>query len=155
MANKANISLIFYPTFLLPPSQGKLNTEDYLKGTGVNFTSIRPVYIYGPLNYNPVEEWFFHRIKARRPIPVPGSGMQVRGRHITRTRALLLIVEHLLSISVSLTTRDSALLQVTQLGHVKDLATAFVKTLGNRKAYNQIYNVAGASGWSTLAFSWS
>ena len=33
--------------------------------------------------------------------------------------------------------------QVTQLGHVKDLATAFVKTLGNRKAYNQIYNVAG------------
>ena len=66
------------------------------------------MYIYGPLNYNPVEEWFFHRIKAGRPIPVPGSGMQV-----------------------------------TQLGHVKDLATAFVKTLGNGKAYNQIYNVAG------------
>ncbi len=34
--------------------------------------------------------------------------------------------------------------QVTQLGHVKDLATAFVKCLGNKKAYNQIYNVAGA-----------
>ena len=32
----------------------------------------------GPLNYNPVEEHFFHRIKAGRPIPVPGSGMQVR-----------------------------------------------------------------------------
>ena len=31
------------------------------------WTSIRPVYIYGPLNYNPVEEWFFHRIKAGRP----------------------------------------------------------------------------------------
>jgi hypothetical protein len=44
----------------------------------VNFTSIRPVYIYGPLNYNPVEEYFFHRIKAGRPIVVPGSGMQVR-----------------------------------------------------------------------------
>lgn len=44
---------------------------------GVNFTSIRPVYIYGPLNYNPVEEYFFHRIKAGRPIVVPGSGMQV------------------------------------------------------------------------------
>jgi hypothetical protein len=35
------------------------------------------VYIYGPLNYNPVEEFFFHRIKAGRPICVPGSGMQV------------------------------------------------------------------------------
>ena len=33
--------------------------------------------------------------------------------------------------------------QVTQLGHVKDLATAFVKTLGNKKAHNQIYNLAG------------
>ena len=31
----------------------------------------------GPLNYNPVEEWFFHRIKAGRPIPVPNSGQQV------------------------------------------------------------------------------
>ena len=48
-----------------------------LRRSGVPFTSVRPVYIYGPLNYNPVEEWFFHRIKARRPIPVPGSGMQV------------------------------------------------------------------------------
>lgn len=33
--------------------------------------------------------------------------------------------------------------QVTQLGHVKDLATAFVKALGNRRAYNQIYNISG------------
>jgi len=31
----------------------------------------------GPLNYNPVEEWFFHRIKEGRPIPVPNSGQQV------------------------------------------------------------------------------
>ena len=33
----------------------------------------------GPLNYNPVEEWFFHRIKDGRPIPVPNSGQQVIG----------------------------------------------------------------------------
>ena len=58
--------------------QGKLETEAYLKKTMPMWTSIRPVYIYGPLNYNPVEEWFFHRIKEGRPIPVPGSGMQVR-----------------------------------------------------------------------------
>lgn len=37
--------------------KGKLDTEDLLMNKGVNFTSIRPVYIYGPLNYNPVEEW--------------------------------------------------------------------------------------------------
>jgi len=88
--------------------KGKLDMEEHLESIGGNFTSVRPVYIYGPLNYNPVEEWFFHRIAANRPIPVPGSGMQV-----------------------------------TQLGHVKDLATAFVKCLGNPKAKNQIYNISG------------
>ena len=36
-----------------------------------------------------------------------------------------------------------AWLQVTQLGHVKDLATAFHKILGNSKAKNQIYNISG------------
>jgi hypothetical protein len=35
------------------------------------------VYIYGPLNYNPVEEWFFHRLKAGRPIPIPSAGNQI------------------------------------------------------------------------------
>jgi hypothetical protein len=59
--------------------KGKLDTESYLERSGVNWTSVRPVYIYGPLNYNPVEEYFFHRLKAGRPIVVPGSGNQVRG----------------------------------------------------------------------------
>ncbi|KAG1664407.1 hypothetical protein FOA52_009729 [Chlamydomonas sp. UWO 241] len=88
--------------------KGKLDTETYLATAGVAYTSVRPVYIYGPLNYNPVEEWFFQRIAAGRPVPVPSSGMQI-----------------------------------TQLGHVKDLSDAFVKCLGNKKAYNQIYNVSG------------
>ena len=57
--------------------KGKLETESLLEARGVNWTSLRPVYIYGPLNYNPVEEWFFHRLKAGRPIPIPNSGMQV------------------------------------------------------------------------------
>lgn len=57
--------------------KGKLETESLLESRGVNWTSIRPVYIYGPLNYNPVEEWFFHRLKAGRPIPVPNSGVQI------------------------------------------------------------------------------
>ncbi|KAL0654345.1 hypothetical protein Bca4012_097036 [Brassica carinata] len=54
--------------------KGKLETESFLQSKGVNWTSISPVYTYGPLNYNPVEEWFFHRLKAGRPIPVPNSG---------------------------------------------------------------------------------
>ena len=58
--------------------QGKLDTEKLLTDRGVPFTSVRPVYIYGPLKYNPVEEWFFDRIKAGRPIPVPNSGKQAR-----------------------------------------------------------------------------
>ncbi|XXG84589.1 hypothetical protein AAC387_Pa10g2080 [Persea americana] len=89
--------------------KGKLETESLLESRGVNWTSIRPVYIYGPLNYNPVEEWFFHRLKAGRPIPVPNSGVQI-----------------------------------TQLGHVKDLAKAFVKVLANEKAIKQIYNISGS-----------
>lgn len=47
--------------------KGKLDTEALLSKAGVPWTSVRPVYIYGPLNYNPVEEWFFHRIAAGRP----------------------------------------------------------------------------------------
>ncbi|CAN0897291.1 Chloroplast stem-loop binding protein of 41 kDa b, chloroplastic [Linum grandiflorum] len=88
--------------------KGKLETESILESKGVNWTSIRPVYIYGPLNYNPVEEWFFHRLKAGRPIPIPNSGVQI-----------------------------------TQLGHVKDLATAFIQVLGNPKASKEVFNISG------------
>ncbi|XP_074311286.1 chloroplast stem-loop binding protein of 41 kDa b, chloroplastic isoform X2 [Silene latifolia] len=88
--------------------KGKLDTETLLSSKGVNWTAIRPVYIYGPLNYNPVEEWFFHRLKAGRPIPIPGSGVQI-----------------------------------TQLGHVKDLAKAFILVLGNEKASRKIFNISG------------
>ena len=34
--------------------KGKLETEAYLRQIGIPFTSIRPTYIYGPLNYNPL-----------------------------------------------------------------------------------------------------
>ncbi|MEL6353477.1 MAG: NAD-dependent epimerase/dehydratase family protein [Cyanobacteria bacterium J06627_28] len=55
--------------------KGKFHTEDYLKEQGVPFTAIRPVYIYGPQNYNPLEQWFFDRLVRDRPIPIPGNGM--------------------------------------------------------------------------------
>lgn len=55
--------------------KGKFATEDYLSSAGVPFTSVRPVYIYGPQNYNDVEAWFFDRIVRDRPVPIPGNGM--------------------------------------------------------------------------------
>ncbi|MGB3766062.1 MAG: NAD-dependent epimerase/dehydratase family protein [Phormidesmis sp.] len=55
--------------------KGKHHTEGYLKSSGIPFTAIRPVYIYGPQNYNPLEQWFFDRLVRDRPIPIPGSGM--------------------------------------------------------------------------------
>ena len=87
---------------------GKFETETYLQEQGLPWTSIRPTYIYGPQNYNPLESWFFDRIVANRPIPIPGNGMHI-----------------------------------TQLGHVKDLATAMAAVLDNEKAINQIYNISG------------
>ncbi|ASC70421.1 NAD-dependent epimerase [Halomicronema hongdechloris C2206] len=55
--------------------RGKFDTEVYLAEQGVPFTAVRPVYIYGPQNYNDLEAWFFDRIGRSRPIPIPGHGM--------------------------------------------------------------------------------
>ena len=57
--------------------KGKFETEAYLQAQGVPFTSVRPVYIYGPQNYNPLEAWFFDRIVRNRPVPIPGNGMHL------------------------------------------------------------------------------
>jgi len=59
--------------------KGKLETEAYLKKIGIPFTSIRPTYIYGPLNYNPLEEYFFERLDAGRAICIPGHGQHITG----------------------------------------------------------------------------
>lgn len=55
--------------------RGKFETEDYLRAQGVPFTAVRPVYIYGPQNYNDLEAWFFDRLVRDRPLPIPGNGM--------------------------------------------------------------------------------
>jgi nucleoside-diphosphate-sugar epimerase len=57
--------------------QGKFETETYLAQSGLPWTSIRPVYIYGPQNYNDLEAWFFDRIARDRPIPIPSNGMHM------------------------------------------------------------------------------
>lgn len=57
--------------------KGKFETETYLAEAGIPFTSIRPVYIYGPQNYNALESWFFDRIVHDHPVPIPGNGMHL------------------------------------------------------------------------------
>ncbi|HAN45299.1 MAG TPA: 3-beta hydroxysteroid dehydrogenase [Cyanobacteria bacterium UBA8156] len=56
--------------------RGKRDTEVYLEKAfaedGFPFTAVRPVYIYGPHNYNDIEAWFFDRLVRDRPIPIPG-----------------------------------------------------------------------------------
>ena len=57
--------------------KGKHHTEAYLAESDIPWTSIRPVYIYGPQNYNDLEAWFFDRIVRDRPLPIPGKGMYI------------------------------------------------------------------------------
>lgn len=59
--------------------KGKLETEAYLKKIGIPFTSIRPTYIYGAGNYNPLEEYFFTRLDADRTVCIPGHGQHITG----------------------------------------------------------------------------
>jgi len=70
--------------------KGKLHTETYLAASGIPYTAIRPVYIYGAGNYNPIEEYFFSRINAGRPIVVPGSGLHLTGLGHVRDLAELM-----------------------------------------------------------------
>ncbi|WP_288262255.1 NAD-dependent epimerase/dehydratase family protein [uncultured Prochlorococcus sp.] len=53
---------------------GKFETENWLINQKIPFTSFRPTYIYGPGNYNKIENWFFERLFTNRTIPVPGDG---------------------------------------------------------------------------------
>eukprot|EP00178_Gracilaria_changii_P028052 TRINITY_DN949_c2_g1_i1.p1 TRINITY_DN949_c2_g1~~TRINITY_DN949_c2_g1_i1.p1 ORF type:complete len:402 (-),score=64.37 TRINITY_DN949_c2_g1_i1:917-2122(-) len=59
--------------------KGKLDTEEYLRSSGVKYTAIRPTYIYGALNYNPLEQWFFERLDKGMPICIPGHGAHLTG----------------------------------------------------------------------------
>ncbi|WP_338462502.1 NAD-dependent epimerase/dehydratase family protein [Synechococcus elongatus IITB7] len=86
--------------------RGKFETEDWLRQQGLPFTAFRPVYIYGPSNYNPIEQWFFDRILRDRPILIPGSGL-----HLTQ----LGHVEDLASAMVAAVNNPRAIGQVYNL----------------------------------------
>mmetsp|Transcript_86017 Transcript_86017/g.170755 ORF Transcript_86017/g.170755 Transcript_86017/m.170755 type:complete len:451 (-) Transcript_86017:88-1440(-) len=79
---------VYGPTDVLPLSESnpgdpnsrhkeKLSCENFLAEKGLNWTSIRPVYIYGPMNYNPVERFFFDRVARDRPVCVPYGGQYI------------------------------------------------------------------------------
>ncbi|MEO0948354.1 MAG: NAD-dependent epimerase/dehydratase family protein [Cyanobacteria bacterium J06641_5] len=57
--------------------KGKFATEEILAAADLPWTSVRPVYIYGPQNYNDLEAWFFDRILRDRPLPIPGNGLHL------------------------------------------------------------------------------
>ena len=54
--------------------RGKFETENWLINKKIPFTSFRPTYIYGPGNYNKIENWFFERLFTSKSIPIPGDG---------------------------------------------------------------------------------
>ena len=53
---------------------GKYETEQWLIDNKIPFTSFRPTYIYGPGNYNKIENWFFERIVSKKKVPIPFDG---------------------------------------------------------------------------------
>ncbi|ERN41488.1 nucleoside-diphosphate-sugar epimerase [Rubidibacter lacunae KORDI 51-2] len=57
--------------------RGKYETESLLAESDLPWSSVRPVYIYGPQNYNDLEAWFFDRIVRDRPLPIPGNGLHL------------------------------------------------------------------------------
>ncbi|MGQ9865616.1 MAG: NAD-dependent epimerase/dehydratase family protein [Pseudanabaenaceae cyanobacterium] len=75
--------------------RGKRETERYLEKAfaeeGFPFTAVRPVYIYGPDNYNDIEAWFFDRLVRDRPIPMPGPYLTQLG-HVEDLAAAMVAI---------------------------------------------------------------
>ena len=74
---KDNYELPLSEESLLDPHsrhKGKFETENWLIDQKIPFTSFRPTYIYGPGNYNKIENWFFERLFHLKKIPIPGDG---------------------------------------------------------------------------------
>ncbi|KAI3856505.1 hypothetical protein MKW92_025940 [Papaver armeniacum] len=56
---------------------GHVAVEKYIGETFSSWASFRPQYMIGSGNNKDCEEWFFDRIVRNRPVPIPGSGMQL------------------------------------------------------------------------------
>ncbi|KAF0933173.1 hypothetical protein E2562_016122 [Oryza meyeriana var. granulata] len=71
-------------------SAGHVGVEKYIAGQFSNWASFRPQYMIGSGNNKDCEEWFFDRIVRKRPVPIPGSGMQVTNISHVRDLASML-----------------------------------------------------------------
>lgn len=54
-----------------------VGVEKYISEIFDSWAIFRPQYMIGSGNNKDCEEWFFDRIVRRRPVPIPGSGMQL------------------------------------------------------------------------------
>ncbi|KAL6839036.1 hypothetical protein ACP4OV_031090 [Aristida adscensionis] len=58
-------------------SAGHVGVEKYIAEQFSSWAAFRPQYMIGSGNNKDCEEWFFDRIVRKRPVPIPGSGMQL------------------------------------------------------------------------------
>ncbi|XP_078149454.1 chloroplast stem-loop binding protein of 41 kDa [Carex rostrata] len=57
---------------------GHVAVEKYISSLSFpSWAAFRPQYMIGSGNNKDCEEWFFDRIVRNRPVPIPGSGMQL------------------------------------------------------------------------------
>ncbi|XVF80431.1 hypothetical protein PTKIN_Ptkin15bG0072100 [Pterospermum kingtungense] len=56
---------------------GHVGVEKYIAEIFSSWAIFRPQYMIGSGNNKDCEEWFFDRIVRKRPVPIPGSGMQL------------------------------------------------------------------------------
>ncbi|XP_062085821.1 chloroplast stem-loop binding protein of 41 kDa a, chloroplastic [Humulus lupulus] len=56
---------------------GHVGVEKYIAEAFDSWAIFRPQYMTGSGNNKDCEEWFFDRIVRDRPVPIPGSGMQL------------------------------------------------------------------------------
>lgn len=56
---------------------GHVGVEKYVAEVFSSWAVFRPQYMIGSGNNKDCEEWFFDRIVRKRPVPIPGSGMQL------------------------------------------------------------------------------
>ncbi|GLJ53964.1 hypothetical protein SUGI_1153630 [Cryptomeria japonica] len=92
---------IYKPTDEPPHVEGDLvkidashvAVEDHIKSLSFNSLAIfRPQYMIGSGNNKDCEEWFFDRIVRDRPVPIPGSGMQVTNiAHVKDLSSMLVL----------------------------------------------------------------
>ena len=80
---------------------GKYETEKWLIDNKIPFTSFRPTYIYGPGNYNKIENWFFERIVSLKKVPIPFDGSLITqlGHVSDLTDAMIKCLSHIKTIN--------------------------------------------------------